>query len=642
MGPKKVYPNIFDNKSLKKCVSSLNLLRNSQDSVFEVEQSVLESSQQNKNNEVDVAPEKTCTSCQCNFTDRGEQVAHYKSDWHRYNLKRMLRSEEPVDEESFNASIEASGDSSSISGSDSEPDDDSRHLQHQTIMEDEPSCTSVSLTGSTHDTSATLKLHLTSLDSDVIYSVHRCLVCRKKEQVSEDVIIDRVKKLLTREMLKTTIIMLSSGHFAAAVFENEKPIVHKTFHKYVVRAKQGTSQASSDNRGHKAKSAGANLRRHCEASLKEEVYSLLQSWSKQIAESDLIFIKISTENSSILFGGKHPILSKQDLRIRSIPFPMQRPTFSELNRVFRNLVQTTELDKEKYREIKLQRSPPGTPEKKLTQSQQPKKERTLCKTQSSMISSKLTETSEELLISRKQNEEGNCDSVEKIVEKEDEILQQVIDLYETNHEYCFAFTSTNIELLKSLKFLNSDTGLHYFSRLNDCKFIELLLDNDFDVNERNNKNKTPCQLVTHKKARNIFRKFRANYPEKFDYSLSGIPEPLDEEEEKRKLDKLAQKRKENKQKRKDAAKVEKQAQELERIEKEQKAAYLQLSDREKRALAAERRLGGTVSGVDNAFVLRCFLCAKNIDSLVPFKYCDNSFCSTDCVHTHRKASLSSK
>ena len=45
-------------------------------------------------------------------------------------------------------------------------------------------------------------------------------------------------------------------------------VVHKTFHRYVVRAKRGTAQGSRDSQGGNApKSAGATLRRYNEAAL---------------------------------------------------------------------------------------------------------------------------------------------------------------------------------------------------------------------------------------------------------------------------------------------------------------------------------------------------------------------------------------
>lgn len=50
------------------------------------------------------------------------------------------------------------------------------------------------------------------------------------------------------------------------VFSGE-PLVHKTFHRYVVRAKAGTAQSQHDKKGKQAQSAGAQIRRHNEAAL---------------------------------------------------------------------------------------------------------------------------------------------------------------------------------------------------------------------------------------------------------------------------------------------------------------------------------------------------------------------------------------
>ena len=53
-------------------------------------------------------------------------------------------------------------------------------------------------------------------------------------------------------------------------------LCHKTFHRYVVRAKRGTCQSSRDNKGNSApKSAGASLRRHNEAALAQVTGVLL-------------------------------------------------------------------------------------------------------------------------------------------------------------------------------------------------------------------------------------------------------------------------------------------------------------------------------------------------------------------------------
>lgn len=72
---------------------------------------------------------------------------------------------------------------------------------------------------------------------------------------------------------KWCIILVAAGHFAAAIFKGEQVIAHKTFHRYVVRAKRGTVQSQHDSSGKHARSAGANIRRHHEAAFKDVLHS---------------------------------------------------------------------------------------------------------------------------------------------------------------------------------------------------------------------------------------------------------------------------------------------------------------------------------------------------------------------------------
>lgn len=51
----------------------------------------------------DIAPATLrCLNCNYAFDDRSDQVAHYKSDWHRYNLKLKLLKREILNEDEFN------------------------------------------------------------------------------------------------------------------------------------------------------------------------------------------------------------------------------------------------------------------------------------------------------------------------------------------------------------------------------------------------------------------------------------------------------------------------------------------------------------------------------------------------------------
>ena len=70
------------------------------------------------------------------------------------------------------------------------------------------------------------------------------------------------------------IAFLSGGRFAATVMDNTRDglfsIIHKTFHRYTTRRKQGGSQSSRDNKsGHSAGSIGGMIRRENEKLLEE-------------------------------------------------------------------------------------------------------------------------------------------------------------------------------------------------------------------------------------------------------------------------------------------------------------------------------------------------------------------------------------
>lgn len=49
----------------------------------------------------------TCISCRVAFTDGELQRAHYKTDWHRYNLKRKVAEMPPVTAENFQERVMA-------------------------------------------------------------------------------------------------------------------------------------------------------------------------------------------------------------------------------------------------------------------------------------------------------------------------------------------------------------------------------------------------------------------------------------------------------------------------------------------------------------------------------------------------------
>merc|ERR1711935_365759 len=135
--------------------------------------------------------------------------------------------------------------------------------------------------------------------------------------------------LKEKTTLKWAVFMLGGGHFAGAIFDNGIAILHKTFHCYTVRAKQGGSQGAADNKsgGSHPKSAGASLRRYNEQSLVQHVQDILVT------------------------GKDDPIVNKKDPRVVTIPFPTRRATFKEVKRVY-ELLMTIDLHNETLDELR--------------------------------------------------------------------------------------------------------------------------------------------------------------------------------------------------------------------------------------------------------------------------------------------------
>ncbi|VDM96816.1 unnamed protein product, partial [Onchocerca ochengi] len=164
-----------------------------------------------------------CTVCKILIEeDRSDLIAHYKSDWHRHNLHRVLKGRPLLTEDEFEQAI---FENNQLSSSGTESDDE--------IMP---------FTGGTH---------AYFISDGTVYSIYRCILF-KNEIISRNLFL---------RPLDCAILLLSAGHFCGGIFKNHKLVIHKSFHRYVIRAKQGTAQSASDARGSAAKSAGASVRR---------------------------------------------------------------------------------------------------------------------------------------------------------------------------------------------------------------------------------------------------------------------------------------------------------------------------------------------------------------------------------------------
>lgn len=289
-----------------------------------------------------VSDKMTCNFCDAVFLNRLEQKRHYHSDWHRYNVKMRLFGRERFSEQQFE---DIAGNISSLSGSDSDTDTESDQdqftgtkyltsIRQKLLHGNGISTDSESDTGNQlEDISRRLpKVYFTNKDGELL-SIYRCVICHKKCHPSNPKDLVSQARELTNKM-SWAVLMAGGGHFAGAVFDRDKIVVHKTFHRYVVRAKRGMAQSTRDSHGNAPKSAGATLRRYNEAALTQEIQDLLASWNEHIRQCDRIFIRAPSLNRKIFFSGKNPLFEKGDTRIRPIPLQTRRPTFNEVRRVF--------------------------------------------------------------------------------------------------------------------------------------------------------------------------------------------------------------------------------------------------------------------------------------------------------------------
>ncbi|XP_030284903.1 ankyrin repeat and zinc finger domain-containing protein 1 [Sparus aurata] len=179
------------------------------------------------------------------------------------------------------------------------------------------------------------------------------------------------------------------------------------------------------------------------------------------------------------------------------------------------------------------------------------------------------------------------------------------------------------------------TLLHVASAAAQKAVVRLLLDAGGDPACRDNKGKTPYIVAPDKDTRNVFRKYMGENPDKYDYIKAQVPGPLTAEIE----SKQSEKKKAQKALKKQREKEQKEEKRKQELEVEEKKRFASLTDREKRALAAERRLAEQVaaSGVSISNVKRCWLCGESLLGKIPFQYLEYSFCSPQCVQAHRKA-----
>ncbi|VDK75229.1 unnamed protein product [Litomosoides sigmodontis] len=519
----------------------------------------------------------TCTVCKVRIEEDGaEFITHYKSEWHRHNLRRFLQGRPLLTEDEFEQAISNNDQFSSL---DTESDDET-----------------VPIAG---------RAHAYFMCDGIVYSMYRCILL-KDEIISQD---------LFRRPLDCTILMLSAGHFCGGIFKNHELIAHKSFHRYVVRAKQGTAQAVSDGRGSAAKSAGATVRRYNEKALKDEIQCLLATWSELLDESPLIFIvviRLAGVWRRIFFEQtKNFKLEKCDERLRTIPFETRRPTVDELKRTWSRLKlirshgSVDDFNDEQKRLKKLRKNQRRLLQRKISGSgyPYPSSESSLESDSNGDITAETKKQRRPEIVTNIPNEEkensehrGNSEQIVADVLNRTDVqalytairlnsISQLHQLLESSGERKGDF----LKYIREMRFPpSSSTFLHIVARRGLVEILGELLLLGCDPAVKDSEGKVPYQVAQNRTIRQAFSKFRSEHPNAFNWNVGQIPELAVMSEEQ--LAKDIEKKRIQREKKKQRDKAKKAALYQEKREQERRQKYLELSDQEKRALAAERRI----------------------------------------------------
>ncbi|CDO75822.1 hypothetical protein BN946_scf184951.g20 [Trametes cinnabarina] len=296
---------------------------------------------------------RACNVCLgATFIDVEDQRAHFRSDWHRYNVKVRLNGGEPVSEAHFAQLVDGLEDSISGSASSSEGDsadsDAVSALVHKTRKLGGPSSA---------DDAPTISIPQTALvwfhsPPSTQIGIYKAIFSKRTEPAQY---LDELKEMQHGGERGRTwaMFMTAGGHFAGAIVRVKRPdgdddddgltkkgkpkrpkpeievLKHKTFHRYTTRRKQGGSQSINDNSKNKAISAGAMLRRYGEQALRDDIRNLLQDWAEDIHDCERIWIRASVSNRRIFLDYEGAIIEKGDERLRTFPFPTRRPRISQ-------------------------------------------------------------------------------------------------------------------------------------------------------------------------------------------------------------------------------------------------------------------------------------------------------------------------
>ncbi|EEF50408.1 conserved hypothetical protein [Ricinus communis] len=584
-------------------------------------------------------PRLTCNTCKAEFESLQDQRSHFKSDIHRINVKLSIAGKDIVNEEDlddFTSDNFKDYDISSISGSEDEAD--KAFLPGNDVKK-----------GSIESVKQKLFICLRTGER---VSIWKCALLNDFESVSyendkevplqclkENEVIERLNFLIhePRDKTRLRIVLLASGgHFAGCVFDGNSVMVHKTFHRYVVRAKAGKKQSSKDGSGRAAHSAGASLRRYNELALKKDIQELLAAWKPYFDASTSVFIHAPSSNRQLLFDGDKAYFSHQHCFVRNVPLSVRRPTLKEARRIYNQLTQVAyEADEKEFRSA----------------------------TKEGFSLSEIPAT--DSIQDSKREDLKDC------VDRRD--TSEASTSHENSHELIIPSEGES-------EVIGITTPLHEAAQSDDAHKVLELLEQGLDPAVKDEKGRTPYMLANEKEVRNTFRRFMASNHDRWDWHAAKVPSALTKEMEESQAAKQAEKDAKKKARAKELKKLRKAKEKAQaqaalsqnsmaastghctaptsaskgqpqpsgrlQLSKEEELERAQAAEREKRAAAAERRMAaalnsqgtGTTSAAKSGLAtdMNCSCCNASLAGKIPFHRYNYKYCSTTCMHVHRE------
>ncbi|XP_006245310.1 tRNA endonuclease ANKZF1 isoform X1 [Rattus norvegicus] len=599
---------------------------------------------------LDISDKLFCSACDQVFQNHQEQREHYKLDWHRFNLKQRLKNKPLLSASDFERQS-SRGDLSSISGSedsDSASEEDLLTLDEERAESEKPNRPPGFYPH---------RVLFRNAQGQFLYA-YRCVL--GPHQIPPEKAELLLQNLQNGGPRHYVVLMAAAGHFAGAIFQGREVVAHKTFHRYTVRAKRGTAQGLQDAQGRASRSAGANLRRYNEAMLYKDVRDLLAgpTWSKALGEAETILLHAPRSGRSLFFGGQGAPLQRSDFRLWDIPLTTRRPTFGELQRVLHKLttlqVYGSESQEEDGSEVELElveltlgtldlREFEVLPKRRKKRKKKERSQKQQCGAHGPLL--------------QQPQDEPFSQPTQVVATPLDTLVDEAKapgqpELWDMLLAACRA---GEVEVLKLqlatgpvdpgvMSLLSAPLGSGGFTLLHAAAaagrglVVRLLLEAGADPTVHDSRARPPYTVAADRSTRNEFRRFMEKNLDAYDYSKARVPGPLTQEMEARQ----ATRKKEQKAARRQREQQQRKQREQEEQEQEERRRFAALSDREKRALAAERRLAAQLGAPsppvpDSAVVNagRCWSCGVSLQGLIPFHYLDFSFCSTRCLRDHR-------